>query len=178
MRSRYKAAVTLVAVAALVSSMSWSAPVHAIAGGDQGCAPEYWLGHLITWPGTNPADDDFGNKKVIAPGGTLAQLFGGPALAAAGLGSFKTVKLQAALAFPDGTGLAGAAQTLFRTAGAAWLNAADDRMNYAYHRTPSKDGIAAIRPMVRASLGKTDQMLAVAATLDAANHGAGGCPVV
>ncbi len=178
MRFRHRVAAIAATVAVLVTTMAWSPPVHAIAGGDEGCAPTYWLAHLSTWPGTNPIDDDFGNKKVIAPGGTLGQIFGGPALTAAGLGSFKNVKLQTALAFPDGAGLSGAAQTLFRTAAAAWLNAADDQMNYAYHRSPSKDGIASIKPMVRSSLGVIDQMLAVAATLNAANNGAGGCPVI
>jgi hypothetical protein len=167
-----------VAVVALASSMMWSPPVQAIAGGNEGCAPSFWLTHLSTWPGTNPADDDFGNKKVIAPGGTLAQILGGPALTTAGLGSFKKVKLQTALTYADGVGLSGTAMTLFRVTATAWLNAADDRMNYAYRRTPTKDGIAAIKPMVKASLGNTDQMLAVAATLDAANNGVGGCPVL
>jgi hypothetical protein len=63
---------------------------------------------------------------------------------------------------------------LFRAA-AAWPNAADDRMNYAFRRTPSPSRIADIYTMVRDSLGKRGAMLDVATTLDDANNGAGGC---
>jgi hypothetical protein len=147
------------------------------AGGDQGCTPGYWKNHTSNWPGSDPADDDFGNPVVIAPGTTMGELFGHTKLAAQGLASFDGTTMLQALSLQGGPGVTGAAQILFRAATAAWLNAADDRMNYAFRRFPNGDGIADIYTMVRDSLGDRAAMLSVATTLDNANNGAGGCPL-
>jgi len=147
------------------------------AGGDQGCTPGYWKTHPDNWPGTDPADDDYGNAQVIAPGATMGDLFGHTKLANTGLGSYDATTIQAALSLQGGPGVVGAGAVLFRAAGAAWLNAADDRMNYAFRRYPNAGGIADIYTMVRDSLGTRSAMIDVAATLDAANNGVGGCPL-
>jgi hypothetical protein len=107
----------------------------------------------------------------------MGDLFGHQKLANTGLGSFDNVTIQAALSLQGGPGVVGAGNILFRAAGAAWLNAADDRMNYAFRRFPNGDGITDIYTMVRDSLGKRGAMLDVATTLDDANNGAGGCPL-
>jgi hypothetical protein len=147
------------------------------AGGNEGCTPGYWKTHPENWPGSNPADDDYGNATVIAPGATMGELFGHTKLSATGLGSYDGTTIQDALALQGGPGVVGAGAILFRAAGAAWLNAADDRMNYAFRRFPNGDGIPDIYTMVRDSLGNRAAMLTVATTLDDANNGAGGCPL-
>jgi len=168
-------AATIAAVAILTVTMGLA--LASPAGGGQGCTPGYWKNHTDNWPGTNPADDDFGNANVTAPGATMGQLFGHMKLANTGLGSFDGVTLQAALSLKGGPGVTGAGEILFRAAAAAWLNAADDRMNYAFRRTPNQGGIPDIETMVRNSLGDRSAMLAVATTLDDANNGAQGCPL-
>jgi hypothetical protein len=167
------ATIAAVAMLTVTMGMAFASP----AGGNQGCTPGYWKNHTDNWPGADAADDDFGNAGVTAPGATMGDLFGHQKLANTGLGSFDTVTIQAALSLQGGPGVIGAGNILFRAAGAAWLNAADDRMNYAFRRFPNGDGIADIYTMVRDSLGKRGAMLDVATTLDDANNGAGGCPL-
>jgi hypothetical protein len=166
-------AISAVAILTVTMGMALASP----AGGDQGCTPGYWKNHTDNWPGADAADDDFGNLAVTAPGATMGDLFCHQKLAATGLGSFDNVTIRDALSLQGGPGVVGAGNILFRAAAAAWLNAADDRMNYAFRRTPSQSGIADIYTMVRDSLGKRGAMLDVATTLDNANNGAGGCPL-
>jgi hypothetical protein len=170
---RWLIPVLTLAFLATLASTALASP----AGGDQGCTPGYWKNHTDNWPGTNPADDDYGNLVVTAPGSTMGDLFGHAKLANTGLGSFDSTTLQQALSLQGGPGVTGAGQILFRAAAAAWLNAADDRLNYAFRRFPNGAGIPDIYTMVRDSLGSRAAMLSVAATLDDANNGAGGCPL-
>ena len=114
---------------------------------------------------------------MTAPGATMGELFGHQKLANTGLGQFDGTTIQDALSLMGGSGVTGAGKILFRAAGAAWLNAADDRMNYLFRRTPNASGIPDIYTMVRDSLGKRGAMLTVATTLDNANNGLGGCPL-
>lgn len=146
-------------------------------GGNEGCTPGYWKNHTSNWPASNPADDDSGNVTVLAPGAELGQLFSYTNMLNGGVGAYRQTTLQAALSLKGGTGIDGAAQILFRAASAAWLNAADDRINYLYRRTTDTAALASIRTMVQQSLGNRANMIAVATTLDTANNGLGGCPV-
>jgi hypothetical protein len=174
MKKRIVAA-TMAAVAMLTVTMGMA--LASPAGGDQGCTPGYWKTHTDNWPGANASDDDFGNAAVTAPGATMGELFGHQKLANTGLGQFDGTTIQDALSLMGGSGVTGAGKILFRAAGAAWLNAADDRMNYLFRRTPNASGIPDIYTMVRDSLGKRGAMLTVATTLDNANNGLGGCPL-
>jgi hypothetical protein len=170
---RWLTPVLALAILATLATAAVASP----AGGDQGCTPGYWKTHAENWPGANPADDDFGNASVTAPGATMGDLFGHTKLTNTGLAAFDGTTLQTALSLKGGPGVSGAAEILFRAASAAWLNAADDRLNYAFRRFPNGDGIADIYTMVRDALGSRAAMLAVATTLDDANNGAGGCPL-
>jgi hypothetical protein len=107
----------------------------------------------------------------------MGDLFGHTKLSTTGLASFDGTTIQQALSLQGGPGVTGAAQVLFRAASAGWLDAADDRMNYAFRRFPNSGGIPDIYTMVRDALGDRAAMLSVATTLDDANNGAGGCPL-
>ncbi len=170
-----RARIVVVAAATIALFCAFIGPAAASpSGGDQGCTPGYWKTHASNWPGTNPADDDYGNLVVTDPGATLGSLFGGTNLTNAGLGAYRTTTLLAALSLKGGSGVDGAGQILFRAAAAAWLNAADDRLNYLFTRfgTPPT-----IHSMVLGSIGNREAMLIVATTLDNANNGVGGCPL-
>lgn len=164
------ATVSLGLVASLVAVASADSQV----GGDQGCTPGYWKNHLDNWPSLVSTDDDFGNGDA-RPTSIIDHRFSD--LNPFGLGAYESKTLAQALGFKGGTGIDGAAQILFRAASAAWVNAADDRINYPYTRWPKFASIPNIHDMVAASLGNRDAMIAVAAKLDAANNGAGGCPL-
>ena len=172
MRKTIGALVGICTAAAMLAS-----PAHATNIGDEGCTPGYWKNHTTNWPGADPADDDFGNVSVTAAGATMGDLFGHAKLTNTGLASFDGTTIQTALSLKGGPGVSGAAEILFRAASAAWLNAADDRLNYAFRRFPNGDGISDIYTMVRDALGSRAAMLGVATTLDDANNGAGGCPL-
>jgi hypothetical protein len=174
-----RAAVVAVLSVGMLAGMVGSASAVSQFGGDQGCTPGYWKNHTSNWPGSIPTDDDFGNLRVTAPGATMGDIFGytnmtnaGPAIAA-----YENTTLLAALSLKGGPGLDGAAQIEFRAAAAAWLNAADDRVDYLYRRNIDTPTLLSIRTQVRQSLGDRDSMLAVATALDNANNGVGGCPL-
>ncbi|HBL26072.1 MAG TPA: hypothetical protein DD490_04470 [Acidobacteria bacterium] len=120
----------------------------------QGCTPGYWKNHASSWPPTG-----------YATGQTVLSVFGAsirfPGLAAS--------TLVQALGFGGGSGDQGAAEILLRSGVAALLNAAHPEV--AYPRSPES-----VLADVNATLaGTRDQMLSLAATLDADNNR--GCPL-
>jgi hypothetical protein len=168
--------VALMSVAMLLGTIA-VASAQSQFGGNEGCTPGYWKNHTDNWPGSNPSDDDYGNLSVTYPGKTIGEILGTQALADAGLSAYADVTLYEALYLKGGPGVSGAAQIEFRAMAAAWLNAADDRINYLYRRNADTSSLLSIRTMVLNSLGDRDAMLEVASMLDAANNGAGGCPL-
>jgi hypothetical protein len=120
----------------------------------QGCTPGYWKNHTGSWPPTGYSP----SQSVLT---VFAASIRFPALAAA--------TLQQALAFGGGAGDQGAAEILLRAGVAALLNAAHPSV--AYPRTPE----SVIADVNAALAGTRDQMLALAATLDADNNR--GCPL-
>jgi hypothetical protein len=176
-KTRTRFAVVAIASIAILATLVGPAFAESQFGGNQGCTPGYWKNHTSNWPGTNISDDDLGNPKVISPGAQLGELFGYTVMQNGGVGAYKTTTLLGALNLKGGPGIDGAAQIEFRAAAAAWLNAADDRVDYLYRRTTDTATLESIRTMVQNSLGNRDNMLAVATALDTANNGQGGCPL-
>jgi hypothetical protein len=178
-RGTLRAAVVSVLSVAMLAGIVGSASAVSQYGGDQGCTPGYWKNHSSNWPGTNPADDDYANAAVISPGTTMGAIFGVANMTNAGpeIAAYADTTLLAALSLKGGPSLDGAAQILFRAVAAAWLNAADDRVNYLYRRNIDTATLLSIRTQALQSLGNRDSMLAVATALDKANNGVGGCPL-
>ncbi len=176
-KAHIRAAVIAIAATAMLAALAGPAFAVSQFGGDQGCTPGYWKNHTSNWPGVSISDDDFGNTSLISPGAELGQLFGYTNMENGGVGIYKHSTMLDALGFKGGTGVTGAGQILFRAASAAWLNAADDRVNYLYRRTTDTATLLSIRTMVQNALGDRDAMLAVATLLDTANNGVGGCPL-
>jgi hypothetical protein len=164
---------------ALVLSLAGSALAESQFGGNQGCTPGYWKTHPENWPGTNPSDDEYGLTRVLAvPSNIVDSKFG----SLDGLGSLKakyySTTMLGALSLQGGPGIDGAAQILFRAAVAAYLNAADDRIDYKYRR--DVDPEPTIRSLVQSAVSPTadrSKMIAVAALLDATNNAPEGCPL-
>lgn len=120
----------------------------------QGCTPGYWKNHTGSWPPTG-----YSTGQSVHSVFMTAIRF--PALAGSTL-------LQA-LAFDGGPGDQGAAEILLRAGVAALLNAAHPSV--AYPRSPE----SVIGDVNAALNGTRDQMLALAAALDADNNR--GCPL-
>ncbi len=114
--------------------------------GGEGCTPGYWKNHPESWP--------------VPTTTTVGDAFTGS--------TYSGTTLLAALAFPGGSGLAGAERILLRAGAAAILNSV--AVDYAYTTGEVVD-------MVNSALasGSRATMIAVAAQLDAANNG--GCPL-
>lgn len=120
----------------------------------QGCTPGYWKNHPGSWPAT---------------GYTTSQSVQSVFVASVRFPPLASATLLQALAFAGGSGEQGAAEILLRAGVAALLNAAHPSV--AYPRTPES-----VIADVNAALGSTrDQMLALAAALDADNNR--GCPL-
>ena len=134
-KTRTRVAVVAALSIAMLAALAGSAFAESQFGGDQGCTPGYWKNHTSNWPGTVISDDDYANASVISPGAELGKLFGYTNMENAGLGIYKHTTMLDALSFKGGPGVTGAGQILFRAAVAAWLNAADDRVDYLYRRT-------------------------------------------
>ena len=146
------------AAAVLAGGLAAGAPAAtAVNIGNEGCTPGYWKNHTESW-------EEYG------PGYALDDVFDFPA----SLSSFERVTLEQALALKGGSGTSGAAQILLRAATASVLNAAHEGVGYPYRRFKEPFGIV---PQVNAALASGDRatMLALAATLDAANNL--GCPL-
>jgi hypothetical protein len=115
--------------------------------GDEGCTPGYWKNHVESW-------------QVYAPGATLTSVFGSDALSGT---------LLDALGFGGGSGIVGAKRILLRAAAAALLNAAHSGVDY------TETTGAIIDAVTDALGGSREEMLALAASLDADNNL--GCPL-
>lgn len=120
----------------------------------QGCTPGYWKNHTGSWPPTGYTTE----QSVLSVFPASARF---PALA--------DDTLFQALGYGGGPGDQGAAEILLRAGMAALLNAAHPSV--AYPRTPE----SVITDANAALAGTRDQMLALAAALDADNNR--GCPL-
>ncbi len=145
-------------IAALITAfgLSVAAPAFATNIGNEGCTPGYWKNHTDNW-------------EEYRPSQTLESVFDVP-----NAYGYDNVTLEQALAFRGGSGADGAARILLRAATAAVLNAAHEGIGYPYRRNVEPFRIIAT---VNAALASVDrqQMLDLAATLDAANNL--GCPL-
>lgn len=166
--------------AAMAVTAFAAVPANAVQVGDDGCTPGYWKNHTENWQ-EYQASDTLGGD--IRPGAQEAYFALGTTFAA-----YENTTFSQALALKGGPGLDGAFQILMRATTAAFLNAAyddlgDDPMwdGYPYRRfadtNDPADTVSPILDSVNAALtsGSRDQMLALAATLDAANNL--GCPL-
>jgi len=124
--------------------------------GNQGCTPGYWKQdqHLDSWQGYTPVQ-------------TLESVFDVPD--AYGLDN---VTLLNALSLKGGSTTAEAAQILMRAAVAGLLNAASSDVDYV---VTTAQLIASVNAALASN--NRDTILALAATIDAANNGVGGCPL-
>jgi hypothetical protein len=165
----------LVGGAVAVGAMATlAAPASAVNFGDQGCTPGYWKNHTERWD----APDDFGDNEPFTPTMELHVAF-----MRGGTSAFQGVTnplvfeyaddtMLQALNYNGGGGADGAARILLRAATAAWLNAAHEGVAYSLRRDD-------IFPRLRSALvsNNRQKMLELAAELDAANNGPGGCPL-
>jgi hypothetical protein len=119
-----------------------------------GCTPGYWKNHTDSWPPTG-----------YTTGQSVLSVF----VASARFPALANDTLLAALAYGGGSDLRGAAEILLRAGVAALLNAAHPGV--ASPRTPD----SVIADVDAALAGTRDQMLALAAALDADNNL--GCPL-
>lgn len=141
--------------------------------GNQGCTPGYWK-----------VEQHFGSWQEYTPSQLIKAQFGDPNTFPSSVRFVKDLTFLQALKGDGGPGLAGGARILMRASIAAFLNAANDNVAFAYRRdqlppdnpSPMPDGM---RPLIKAALqsGSRDQMISLAATLDAANNGVDGCPL-
>ena len=121
----------------------------------QGCTPGYWKQsvHFDSWVGFLPSQ-------------TVDSVFTGVMPALSG------ETLLDALQGGGGSGLLGAEKILLRAAVAAVLNAANGTVAYPSTVT---DIVSAVNTAL--ATGDRDSILTLAATLDSANNGVGGCPL-
>jgi uncharacterized repeat protein (TIGR01451 family) len=121
--------------------------------GNEGCTPGYWKNHTSAWTSTNYTTDQ-----------PLSSVFAevDPSLA--------DKSLRQALSFKGGNTLVGAEQILLRAAVAALLNASHDGVDYLY---TEEEIILWVNDVL--DDGTRAEILALAATLDAANNQ--GCPL-
>jgi hypothetical protein len=131
-----------------------SDPCYYFGLGNQGCVPGYWRIHTDSWPPTGYST----SQRVDT---VFSNAYPYPALGNATL-------LQA-LSFSGGSGNQGAAEILLRAGVAALLNASHPGV--AYPRTAAQ----VISDVNTALLQSRDEMLALAASLDADNNL--GCPL-
>jgi len=113
----------------------------------EGLTPGFWKNHTDVWVGASPEQ-------------TLESLFDIPDVL--GLDDYTLFE---ALKFGGGPGNIGAAKILLRAAVAAYLNASDPDIAYAY-------GAATVRTMTNNALASLDRatMLALADTFDVNNN--------
>lgn len=124
--------------------------VYSFCNEAQGCTPGYWKNHTEAWP--------------IATSTTLSSVFSGAVST-----KYANYSLLSALRLKGGSDLSGAQQILFRAAAAAYLNAVDTGVNYAY-------SVTEVTTMVNSALASNNRatIIDTAARLDAANNA--GCP--
>lgn len=131
--------------------------------GKQGCTPGFWKNpkHFALWTGYSPAQ-------------LVGSVFVVPATFADGTDgtSLSSSTLAQALAFQGGSTLNGASQILLRAAVAGLLNSTSSGV--AYPMTTAQ-----IISSVNAALASGDRntIINLAAQIDAANNGLGGCPL-
>jgi hypothetical protein len=123
--------------------------------GDEGCTPGYWRNHTSAWAVTG-----------YDTGQSVASVFP----ASSGYSGIGSAELLETMSFGGGPGVDGAARILLRAGVAALLNAAHPDVAYA---RPPAEVVAAVDQSLAG--GNRDEMLILAAGLDADNNG--GCPL-
>jgi len=150
----------LVALVAVIATMTVAPTAHAVGTGQEGCTPGYWKNHTDSW-------------QEAAPGDLFGSVYTSARANVAGL------TLHQALQGGGGPGADGAAKILARAATAAWLNAAHDDVGYPWRRVgPGEDGRPGLEATVNAAFasGSRATMLNLATMLDKDNNLA-ECPL-
>ncbi len=148
----------LVALIAVVATMSAAPVAQATGEGFEGCTPGYWKNHTDNWEEASPGEifgDRFDDARANVAGLTFLQTLQGG----------------------GGKGLDGAAKILARAATAAWLNAAHDGAGYPWRRhMEGLEGRPPLLAAVNAAFRSNDRetMLELASWLDDDNNL--GCP--
>ncbi|MDP8910956.1 MAG: hypothetical protein M3M94_02680 [Actinomycetota bacterium] len=142
---------------ALVAAIAGTGPAGAHKIGNEGCTPGYWKNHTSNW-------------QEYRPSSRLGYNFAIPAR----LAGFRDDTFLQALKYKGGSGVNGAARILFRSAVAAYLNAAHEGVGYPYRRFREPGNL---QRQVNRALASLDRqtMLALAKKLDQANNL--GCPL-
>ena len=131
--------------------------------GNQGCTPGFWKNpkHFALWTGYVPTQlvSAVYNVPASFPDGSSGSTLAGSTLAAA-------------LAFQGGSTMNGGAQILLRASVAGLLNSTSSGVAYPYTT-------AQIISSTNAALnsGNRNTMINLAAQIDGANNGLGGCPL-
>ena len=150
--------VALVAIAAAIGALvAVASPANATNIGRNGCSPGYWKAHPAAWQEYVPTSR-LGHNWTIPP------WFAGQS----------NNTFMQALRYHGGPGAEGAARILFRSAVAAYLNAAHEGVGYPYRRFKEP---GTLEGRINAALrsGSRIRMLALVAVLDLANNL--GCPL-
>ena len=150
----------LVALVAVIATMTAAPSAQAVGTGQEGCTPGYWKNHTDNW-------------QEAAPGDLFGSAYTSARANVAGL------TLLEALQGGGGPGADGAAKILARAATAAWLNAAHDDVGYPWRRVgPGEDGRPGLVATVNAAFdtGSRAAMLELATMLDNDNNLA-ECPL-
>ena len=150
----------LVALVAVIATMTVAPTAHAVGTGQEGCTPGYWKNHTDSW-------------QEAAPGDLFGSAYTSARANVAGL------TLHEALQGGGGSGADGAAKILARAATAAWLNAAHDDVGYPWRRVgPGEGGRRGLVATVNAAYasGSRATMLDLATRLDNDNNLA-ECPL-
>ncbi len=151
--------VVMLALAAVLAAgaAAVSGPAPAANIGNEGCTPGYWKNHTSNWEEYTP--NSLLKFNFVIPDS---------------LASFRNQTFLQALEGGGGPGITGAAQILFRSAVAAYLNAAHEGVGYPFRRFTEPGNL---RDQINAALASQDRqtMLDLATRLDNANNL--GCPL-
>ncbi len=150
----------LVALVAVIATMTAAPSAQAVGTGQEGCTPGYWKNHTDNW-------------QEAAPGDLFGATYTSARANVAGL------TLLQALQGGGGPGADGAAKILARAATAAWLNAAHDDVGYPWRRLGAgEDGRPGLETFVNMAFASNNRatMLAAATRLDNDNNLA-DCPL-
>ncbi len=152
----------LVGATVVALALAIAPPASATNIGTEGCTPGYWKNHTDNW-------EEYTTGSLVK-----YQWADGFAGAPAAVQAYREKTFIEALSLRGGRGLGGATEILLRAATAAYLNAAHEGVAYPYRRFGQPGELKA---QVNAALasGSRQQMLDLAATLDAANNL--GCPL-
>lgn len=156
---------SIASLAVVAASVAVGSPAGADAGGtSEGCTPGFWKNHTSHWLETP--------TEAIDPSTTLKDVFYSVPH------PLRDATMLEALSFKGGNDLEGALSILYRHATAAYLNAANEGLEYPIRRwSEGENGEDPLLRSVRVATesGDRDAILALAESLDAANNL--GCPL-